>query len=362
MTMDAITRTRPPEANDAQGAAWAAYPAHDVPRVALLVLPQFSHLGLSFVVEIMALANWLAQRPLYQWRIVSADGRPVRATNGMSVLTEPVPPADGRLSAVFVIASFDPKEHAKNRVLRTWLQRESRAGAQIIGIETGTELLAAARLLDGHRAAVHWDNLEGFKEVYPKIMPTPELYTLDTRVATCAGAVAIVDFMLAWIGRSHGAALAQELAQHLLHPAVRASARLQTARADAKPAAGGQRITAAIRIMRDNISNPIPSQSVAARVGLSRRQFERQFKEQTGVSPHRYYVGIRVATAHRLLQQTDLSVSQIAVASGFECLEHFSRIYKSRFGCAPSRDRRQSWEAPVMRQTRAPCDGGIAPV
>jgi len=332
----------------------------DAQRIALLVLPEFSHLGLSFVVEIMALANWLAQRPLYEWRIMSVDGKPVRATNGMHVPTEPVGQVDSRFSAVFVIASFDPKAHAKNRLLRTWLQRESRAGAQIIGVETGTELLAAAGLLDGHRAAVHWDNLEGFKEVYPKIRPAAELYTLDTRVATCAGAVAIVDLMLAWVGRSHGGALTQELAQHLLHPAARASTHPQLARSDPKPAAGGERIAAAIRIMRDNVSSPIPSQSLAARVGLSRRQFERQFKEQTGVSPHRYYVRIRVATAHRLLQQTDLSVSQIAVASGFECLEHFSRIYKSRFGCAPSRDRRQSWEAPVMRQTQTPCDGGAA--
>lgn len=352
--------TKSASTDEAQGAAPAQCTVRDTQRVALLVLPEFSHLGLSFVVEIMALANWLSQRPLYQWRIVSADGRPVRATNGMCVPTEPVLAACGRLSAIFVIASFDPKTHAKNRLLRTWLQRESRAGAQIIGVETGTELLAAAGLLDGHRAALHWDNLEGFREVYPKIRPAAEPYTLDTRVATCAGAVAIVDLMLAWVGRSHGGALAQELAQHLLHPAACGSAHSPLGRSNPKLAASGQRIAAAIRIMRDNVSSPIPLECLAARVGLSRRQFERQFKEQTGVSPHRYYVRIRVATAHRLLQQTDLSVSQIAVASGFDCLEHFSRMYKSRFGCAPSRDRRQSWEAPVMRQTRAPCDGGAA--
>jgi len=59
---------------------------------------------------------------------------------------------------------------------------------------------------------------------------------------------------------------------------------------------------------------------------------------------------MRLIRAHNLLQQTQMSVAQVAACSGFGSLEHFSRTYRARFGCPPSEDRRQAWSAPVMRQ------------
>lgn len=319
-------------------------------RVGLLVVPQFSNLGLALVIETMAIANWLAQRILYEWQVLSIDGEPVRATNGMSTPAELAAGDTGRFATVFVVASFEAKKHAGNRRLRAWLQRESVFGAQIGGIETGTEILAAASLLDGRAAAVHWDNLEGFQEAYPKVKATAQLYTIEPRVITCAGGTAIVDMMLEWIGQQHGAQLAAEIAQHLLHARLRGTAEVQLAKTgrDAAPMSGP--VSEAIRLMRESVAAPVSCEALAAAVGLSKRQLERQFKQHTATAPLQYYVSLRVATAHKLLQQTELSVSQVAAATGFDSLEHFSRIYKARFGCPPSRDRSQSWEAPVMRQ------------
>lgn len=84
-------------------------------------------------------------------------------------------------------------------------------------------------------------------------------------------------------------------------------------------------------------------------VGLCKRQFERQFKRHTGVAPVRYFLSLRLALAHKLLQQTDLSVSEVAAASGFRSFGHFSRVYKQQFGRPPSGDRCQALDAPVRR-------------
>ncbi|KLU26781.1 transcriptional regulator [Caballeronia mineralivorans PML1(12)] len=319
-------------------------------RVGILVLPQFSNLGLALVIEPMAIANWLSQRTLYEWTVLSIDGEPVQATNGMIAPARPVSGETGEFSTIFVIASFEPKKHAKNRKVKAWLRRESVFGAQIGGIETGTEMLAAASLLDGRPAAVHWDNLEGFQEAYPNVKATTQLYTIEPRLITCAGGSGIIDMMLEWIGQHAGTELAAEISQHLLHARIRGTSEVQLARTDLDAAPMNEQVSHAIRLMQESVAAPISCEDLAAAVGLSKRQLERQFKHYTATAPLRYYVSLRLATAHKLLQQTELSVSQVAAATGFDSLEHFSRVYKTKFGCPPSRDRSQSWEAPVMRQ------------
>ncbi len=92
---------------------------------------------------------------------------------------------------------------------------------------------------------------------------------------------------------------------------------------------------------------------IAARIGLSQRQLQRHFRLHLGTTPTRHYTLVRLSKAHKLLQQTDLPVTEIAVGCGFASLENFSRVYRSLFGRAPSRDRRQSTCAPVFRQGKA---------
>ena len=325
----------------------------DPRRVGILLMPQFSNLGLALVVEPMALANWLSQRVLYEWSVLSLDGEPVAATNGMRVPARPVTADAGHFSTVFVIASFEAKAHAKSRAAKAWLQRQKAFGAQIGGIETGTEVLAAATLLDGRTAAVHWDNLEGFREAYPKVKATTQLYTIEPRLMTCAGGYAIADMMLEWIGQHAGMDLAAEIGQHLLHPRVRGTGEVQLVRPAANAALVSEQVGQAIRLMQESIAAPVSCEVLAAAVGLSKRQLERQFRRDTATAPLQYYLSLRLAAAHRLLQQTELSVSQVAAASGFDSMEHFSRVYRAKFGCPPSRDRLQSWQAPVMRQRPA---------
>jgi AraC family carnitine catabolism transcriptional activator len=316
--------------------------------VGILLLPQFSNLGLALVIEPLAIANWLAGTSIYEWVLLSVDGQPVRATNGMLTSTDSIRNERQKLSTIFVIASFEAKLHSKDRRIRTWLQRESIFGAQIAGIETGTELLAAAALLDGHHAAVHWDNFEGFQEAYPRVRATTKFYTIEPRLMTCAGATAVADMMSAWIAHDHGSVFAEEISQHLLQPRLRGCGEDQTAVTEVGVADGA--VAEAIRLMQKSINSPLSCQSIAANVGLSRRQLERQFRHHMSIAPLKYYINLRVSTAHKLLQQTDLSVSQVAVATGFDTLEHFSRIYKSKFGRPPSQDRSQSLDAPVMRR------------
>ncbi|PMW96612.1 GlxA family transcriptional regulator [Pseudomonas sp. FW215-R2] len=319
-------------------------------RVAVLLLPAFSNFGLAAVLEPLAIANWLSQRTLFEWTLLSLQPGPVTASNGLVSIAEAGLNTEQAFDACVVLASFEVHQHSRNPALKSWLRKQALFGSVLIGVETGTELLAAAGVLDGYEAAVHWDNLQGFQESYPKVRARPQLYTLERQRLTCAGATTILDMLLGWIGQRLDADLAREIGLHLLMGQMRAPADNQLDGGLGNSGMYGSKIRRAVQLMEKALEEPLDCEAIASEVGLSRRQLERQFKHQTGLSPLKYYITLRLARAHNLLQQTQMSVAQVAACSGFGSLEHFSRTYRARFGCPPSEDRRQAWSAPVMRQ------------
>jgi AraC family carnitine catabolism transcriptional activator len=319
-------------------------------NIAFLICPEFSNLGLAAATEPLFVANWLLQAPVFSCKIISRDSQPVRASNGQSM------PVDGGLEAasacqsVFVLSSFDTNAVVRDRRVIAWLKRRHQHGTELVGIENGSILLAEAGLLNGRRVAVHWDNIIGFREHYPDTTPVAELYARSGKVVTCAGAAAVVDLMIAWMGWNGAAGLAEEVAEHLLLGRARPATtpqRFAPAQAAPPPDAVIARTRA---IMAEHIEEPLSCVELAGRTGLSLRQLERRFKTRVHSSVLQQYLLIRIGKAHQLLQQTPLPVTEVALACGFASPEYFCRLYRSMLGCSPSADRRQSTTAPVLRR------------
>jgi AraC family carnitine catabolism transcriptional activator len=339
-----------------------------VRKLALLLLPEFSNFGLAAVTEPLFIANWLAQDAVFEWRTISDDGKPVRASNGNVV------PVDGDLTyaagcaSLFVLASFDPARTAQSRARVRWLKRFARSGAELVGIENGSLALAEAGLLDQHPAAVHWDNLAGFQELFPKIRIAQSLFSFSKSRVTCAGAAAVLDMMIAWIGQHADVQTSSEVARHLLmsrrHDFAAAPAGAAVGTGPPYPwshevdPAGGQLefgtkvdplVARARAIMQIHVDDPLSCGDIAQQLGLSLRQLERRFKQQLGQTLHSEYMLVRVEKAHQYLQQTALSVTEVSALTGFTSVEYFSKVYWRVFGVLPSKDRRQSTDAPVFR-------------
>jgi AraC family carnitine catabolism transcriptional activator len=158
--------------------------------------------------------------------------------------------------------------------------------------------------------------------------------------------------MIAWMTWHGESDLAREVADHLLLGRLRPAETEQRAVASAGP--GADITVRQVRaMMLEHIEEPLTCEQIADRVGLSLRQLERRFREELRCTVLQHYRQIRMAKAHQLLQQTDSSVIDVAFACGFSSPEYFCRQYRGQFGCLPSRDRRQSTSAPVLRPTRA---------
>jgi len=324
----------------------------DAPKtIGVLLLPDFSQFSYAAVTDPLFVANWLSGRTLYRWRTLSLDGKPARASAGQRL---PVDAGIGDLAKfdlLLVLASFDVKRLTRDHALKSWLRRVARHGATIGSVETASEVVAAAGLLDGLSVAVHWDNLQGFAESHPQCRAISQLYTTDGDRLTCAGASAAADMMLDWIARDQGAILAAETAAHLMLPGWRRGDEPQPAPGVKTRQRLDPMLERVVTIMEQNIEEPLPCARIARRVGISVRRMQRLFARNIGASPVRHYQFIRLTRAHALLQQTDLSVTEIAVSAGFGSLEHFCRVYRRQFGRRPRDDRRQSITAPVLRRS-----------
>lgn len=320
-------------------------------RFGLLLVPGFSALGLALVTEPLFMANWIAGRPVFGWTTLSVDGLAVTTSAGSQVPVQAALSGDLAFDTVMVIASFNARAAAEDRRILQWLRSVARRGIALGAIETGSEVLAAAGLLDGREVPVHWYNSTGAQERYPAIQVRRALYSADPQRPVSAGATATLDLMLTLIARQGGPPLADEVALHLLVDGRREGDRAQRTDLDPGPSAGTDPVQRALVIMETTLEDPVPVTSLARAAGVSQRQLLRLFHARFGKSPIRTYADLRMERAHQLVQQTALSLTEVAMASGFTSLEAFSRAYRRAFGSAPSRDRGQTTRSTVFRRS-----------
>lgn len=315
----------------------------------LALVPGFSYLSMAMVIEPLFMANWVAQRKLFSWSTLSTDGFAVTASNGIQTAVDYPLGTTERFEIVLVLASFDAREAATDARLLKWLRWAERGGAEVGAIETGSEILAAAGMLEHHAAPVNFYNVEGMRERYPDVNVTDTLYSLSGRRPISAGASATLDMMVALIARTEGQELANEVAQHLLLRKRNGNDRQQTLDSRDGGVAAHDPVARARQIMASTIDEPKSCTKIAEMVGVSERHLQRLFQQQLGSGMAQVYHMLRMNRAHQLVQLTDLSITQIAVACGFSSLEVFSRTYRKAFSVAPSRDRRQSVDSSVFR-------------
>lgn len=329
-------------------------------RYGILLVPGFSYLAVPLITEPLFIANWLAGKTLFEWTTLSVDGFAVRSSSGNLVaVDEPVSGESGRtFDTVFVVASFEARASAKEPRLMDWLRKASRGGVRVGAIETGSEVLMDAGLLGSESIPVHWYNAQGSGERHPDLNITETLFEAKGPHPLSAGGLATVDMMLELIAQDAGDGLATEVGKHLLFDGRRPGSRPQPSTDGRLSSVGENRhhrdpVARAHALMEERIEEPISCADIAQIVGVSVRHLQRLFRARLGRGMEATYRELRLAKAHQLVQQTDMSLTEVAIASGFSSLEVFSRTYRTRFGVAPSRDRGQSLDVTVYHSLAA---------
>ncbi|MDR3507177.1 MAG: GlxA family transcriptional regulator [Caulobacteraceae bacterium] len=307
-------------------------------RFGFLTLPNYSMIACANAIEPLRMANRLTGRPDYEWRILSLDGQPISASNGLTLGPTAALEAREPLDAIFVCGGVDVRLSV-GRPLKAALRRLARGGMTLGALCTGTFALAEAGLLNGRRCAVHWEDLDAIREEFPDIEFVQDLYAIDGDRLTCTGGVAPLDMMLHLIGARFGRDLAGRISQQFILDRSRAGEERQPSRAAAEAVAGHPALARAVRLMEERIEDPLPAARLAEFAGVSARQLERLFKERLGQTPGAFALSLRLDRARALLRQTALPITDVALASGFNSPTHFSSAYRRRFGRSPRAER-----------------------
>lgn len=327
-----------------RGAASLTVSFDGPPKVfCFLMLPRLTMLAFAAAIEPLRIANQLAKKELYRWYTLSEDGRPVRCSNG--VLMAPDFPLSRcpENALAFVCAGVEPLGAAGDPTLN-WLRRRRAFGKPVGGICTGAYALARSGILAGRRFTLHWENQPSFREAFPNLEPTAGLYEEDRGVWTCGGGNASTDMMLEMIETDHGKELSITVADMCIHGRTGPVTGSGSQKSSVSVAIGSRNrhLLQAIDLMQDTLEEPLSIAEMAEQLNLSRRQIERLFKKYLNVTPNEYYYDLRVARVYALLNETHMSVSEIAAAVGFSSTTHLATRFRKKFGTSPH-SLRKSW-------------------
>lgn len=335
-------RVQAPAAQEVPSQAHQAVPGDgrdDAPEVVdFLLLPGFSMMGFVSAIEPMRVANRF-RAGAYLWRLWSCDGAAVCASNGMSLNVDGgLEDAPQRLDWLVVLAGFDPLATWRSS-LGAWLRSAQRAGAMLGAVDTGVFVLAEAGVAGPGPVTLHWEARAAFRERYPKIQVSQELFEIGSKCITCAGGTAAIDMMLARIGARHGHDLAVRVSEQFVLGRIRSKSDHQQMEISAQYQVHNARVIGAIRRMLDHIEDPLTPDDLARLSGVTRRQLERLFAAHLSDTPSHFYTGLRLDHARGLLQQSDMGIAAVGAACGFASSAHFSRSYRAHFGRSPKDER-----------------------
>lgn len=307
-------------------------------RYVFVLIEDFTLLSFASALESLRIANRMAGREAYQWRIIGEGGEEVRCSAGSIFRLDGDLDELSRDDTLMICSGVNVQQFTTKKLLG-WVRREARKGIPVAGLCTAAYSLAKAGLLDDKRATIHWENHDSFSEEFPEVELTKSVFVVDGNRLTTAGGTSSLDLMLKLIAKDLGEDLANAVADQLIYSSIRTDQDTQRLSVPTRIGVRHPKLSQVIQIMESNIEEPISPSILAKDVGMSTRQLERLFRRYLNRSPKRYYMELRLQKARNLLMQTDMSVINVALACGFASPSHFSKCYRAHYDTTPYRER-----------------------
>lgn len=306
-------------------------------RIGFLLLDGFSMIAFSNAVEIFRMANYVTKTALYQWNVTGLEGHHTCASNGLQIQHTGAIAVLLNVDIVFVCGGFQLYREITAKT-KSFLYQLHQNKIALGGICTGAYALACAGLLNGYQASMHWENTFTAQEEFPQVYFNANIFTLDRNRYTCSGGLASIDMCLQLIEQHHPK-LAKRICEQFIVHQVRDDHEIQhqPIAEHGKPLHG--LVYDAIRLMENNINEPLSIQEICHYIQSQNRTLERLFKLHFQCSPKEYYLNLRLTHAQNLLKQSLLSVSNIALACGFSNASSFNKAYKNHFSYSPKFER-----------------------
>jgi transcriptional regulator GlxA family with amidase domain len=303
--------------------------------VSVLLVPGFMLSAYALFTDALRLANWRSGIDLYRWSAHSPDDQDVMANDGTQL--RPTAPLDGATpDAAFIAAGFSPELGCTSRVMR-WLRSLDRAGRTLGGWDTGALILAKAGTMSNRRMAVHWQASPALDMQFPDNDVRTDIVVAEKRRFTAPGGISTFDLAIRFISVTSSPAVAMAVEKSANRHIGSVSAPFSPTQPLLPPG-----VARAVGIMEENVERPLTIPELSKRANVSQRSLSRAFVATLGTAPARYYLDLRLARAHDLLRQSDLSILDVATMAGFVSASRFSQAFRIRFGLSPREVRKHT--------------------
>jgi transcriptional regulator GlxA family with amidase domain len=320
--------------------------------VCVLLMENFAPFEFGVVCEVFGIDRTGDGVPAFDFRVCGErPGQPLRATDiGAQLIPERG--LDALLDADLVaIPAIRIREHYPSAILRAVWEAHER-GATLLSVCSGAFVLGAAGLLDGRHCTTHWRHAHELAERFPEAKVDPDVLFVDEGdIITSAGTASGIDACLHLVRREFGSGPATAIARRMVVPPQRDGGQRQYV-ATPMPEHTADSLQPLLAWMLETLDAEHSVASLAERASVSERTFARRFVAETGTTPHRWLSTQRVQHARTLLEQTDLSIEQIANACGFATAPLLRHHFRQIVGVTPADYRRafsQIGESPVTR-------------
>ena len=318
-----MNQQRPPSLAMTSASSTAA----PVLNVGFILADNFTLSAFSLMVDQLRLAadDGDRSRPiLARWQVMSSRQEPIRASCGITVAPSGPLADPTNFHYIIVVGGLLHGGQQLDEESIAYLKRAARAGVPLVGVCTGSFVLARAGLMTGRRCCVSWYHYQDFMEEFPHHTPVADrLYVIDGDRITCAGGGGAADLATALVEKFLGRSIAQKSRHVLLLDRQRPGTESQPHPPIADLVAD-DRVRRALLMMEQHLADPLPIADIARRLRLRYARF--------------------------LLDTTGRSVTDIALEAGFSDCAHFSRQFKAQHGFTPSDARAR---APVAVQSVA---------
>ena len=310
-------------------------------RIALLGYDGVQTLDLSGPLDAFGSANGL-KPGAYATMVVTLDGAPFVSEAGLRITPDGALSDAGPLDTLILPGGEGLRRPGVAPRVAAALRLRAPALRRIVSMCTGIYGLAPSGLADGRRATTHWKFAADVAARFPTIRLEPDaIFIKDGPVYTSAGITASIDLALALIEEDLGPAIALAVARDLVVYLKRSGGQRQYSEPLRFQARAGDRFADLAAWMVDHLADDLTVEALAARAGLSPRQFNRRFNAAFGVAPAHHVETLRLDIARDRLIGSSASVEGIAGAVGFKSDDAFRRAFDRRFGLSPTDYRRR---------------------
>lgn len=311
--------------------------------ILMLAFPGAQMLDIVGPLQMFAGANDELRRPAYRILIAAPQAGPFATSSGVSLVADLSYRAltARRLATVhtLLVTGGDPgiKAALQAGAAAAVVARAQPRVARLASVCSGAFILAAAGVLDGRRAATHWNSVEALRRFRPAaVIEDDAIHVEDRGVWSSAGVTAGMDLALAMIEADHGRAVALAIARRHVIFRVRPGGQSQYSSELVAQEVGDPRLS---RLTSQVASNPRADWNVerlSSTAGLSVRSLSRLSRARLGASPAEFVERVRLDVARRQLLDTNRSIKSVAATSGFGSVRRLDRAFARTLSVSPS--------------------------